>query len=283
MKCPACHSVKTDLYDGHRIRTAVDSYYIKACAACGTRFAEPRTPAPGDWYAAAEEWYGWRWEFDQCLEVLPYIVPRGSTILEIGCGEGAVLERAGDSGWFRVVGNEINPNAVQKARGKGIEVVEGSISDVCRAIPAGSMHAVLLFHVLEHVPDPRDFMRQLVTLLAPTGWLFVSVPNPDRASAKVLRQAWDDPPHHLTRFSEAGFRAVLTQAGLDVRSLKREPLDTTPYKLASLRADEITGPLPATRSRYLKKCLPFVASLPAAMLACHAGGGTAMYAAALKA
>src|SRR6266851_10240177 len=112
MECPACHSEAPHPRDPKPIVTPVDSYAMWTCAVCATQFAMPRNPAPGEWYADTREWYGWRWEFDECLAEMKHVLPPAGKILEIGCGEGGVLQRASELG-FKVIGNDINSAALR--------------------------------------------------------------------------------------------------------------------------------------------------------------------------
>jgi SAM-dependent methyltransferase len=228
------------------------------------------------------EYYGWRWEFGVCLAELKARLSRGA-VLEIGCGQGAFLEEARKVG-FAVCGVDINAHAIATAQAKGLDVICGGVPELLTSRPERQFDAIALFHVLEHVPDPKVFLEDLSRLLVPGGWLFVSVPNPDRASAMVVKEWWDQPPHHLTRFSARGFEALLNRVGVQSIRMLKEPLDTTPYRLASMRADEVAFPRGNSRSvrgtaRYIRKLVPFVRSLPRAFAACRAGGGTALYAA----
>lgn len=49
--------------------------------------------------------------------------------------------------------------------------------------PDGSVDAVVCNHVLEHVGDDRAALAEIARILAPDGWLFLSVPDPVRMSA----------------------------------------------------------------------------------------------------
>jgi SAM-dependent methyltransferase len=228
------------------------------------------------------EYYGWRWEFDVCISDIESWI-HGGQIAEIGCGEGVFLSRLREIG-NAVVGADINGAAVKKAREKGLSVVEGGVETLLKEFPHGSCDGVVIFHVLEHVADPSLFLRELLRILRPGGWVFASVPNPDRAVAKLLSEAWDEAPHHLTRFSKEGFCRLLERSGMRLSGVRVQPLDITSYRLASLCAEARTFPPGSERpSSRLERCAlkakPFLQSLPAAIMACRGSSGTAMYAA----
>lgn len=285
MECPACSGTGTSESDV--ARDGVPEYTIQMCKDCGTEYALPRVAASGESYAQMGEFYGWRWEFDECLALTRESIPHGR-VLEVGCGEGLLLNKLRSEG-LEVTGADINAKSVERARERGLDVIEGGLAELATRFPRGSFDAAVLFHVLEHVPNPARFLVELAEFLAPGGWLFVSVPNPHRATALLIKEPWDDPPHHLTRFSKNGFRRVFESSGAEVVSISTQPLDISTYRLASLRADAMAFPRAACpvrvpkAVRYLKKLAPFILSLPSAIMACRRGGGTAMLAVARKA
>jgi SAM-dependent methyltransferase len=300
MECPACQSAAGHKPTDKAIATRIASYGLWTCDACSTSFAMPRVPAPAGWYAEVGEYYGWRWEFDVCLAELKQRLPPGSSVMEIGCGEGRFLERVRESG-FRALGNDLNTTALEEARRKGLQVVAGELSQVSRTVPPGSLDAIVLFHVLEHVGAPGAFARQLGLLLKPDGFLILSIPNPNRARARIAHEFWDYPPHHLTRFSLEGLVRLLADAGFHVLRTAEQPLDTNVYRLASIRANHLAFGDRAegaeafaaawnredvarmsAPARYARKVVPFLKSIPLAISACRTGRGTALYAAARK-
>jgi ubiquinone/menaquinone biosynthesis C-methylase UbiE len=97
---------------------------------------------------------------------------KGGPMLDAGCGTGLNLARlpAGS------VGLEINPRSVALMRQRlpSHEIVEGDVEDM----PFGnsSFRTVLCTEVLEHVPDPRQALREIHRVLEPDGVLIGSVP-----------------------------------------------------------------------------------------------------------
>lgn len=78
--------------------------------------------------------------------------------------------------------------------------------------PAGQFDLLTLLDVLEHVPDDRAFLGQLVAQrLAPGGVALISVP-----AWQLLYTEHDHFLHHCRRYSPEMGMAVLTGAGLEV-------------------------------------------------------------------
>jgi 2-polyprenyl-3-methyl-5-hydroxy-6-metoxy-1,4-benzoquinol methylase len=101
--------------------------------------------------------------------------PLGS-VLDVGCGEGAVGRLLRAEGASRLTGIEIDPASAAKARELYDEVAEGPVEEVLPKLD-GPFDAILCYDVLEHLVDPAAVLAQLRALAAPGGHLHVSVPN----------------------------------------------------------------------------------------------------------
>lgn len=65
---------------------------------------------------------------------------------------------------------------------------------------AESYNAIVLWHVLEHLPNPWTTLETFVEKLLPGGILVIASPNPDAVQFKVLGRFWThlDAPRHLS-------------------------------------------------------------------------------------
>lgn len=98
---------------------------------------------------------------------------RGS-VLEVGCGAGGILKALDDSGWGPVTGVDLGGDYLEFGRNAGLNLLRG---DYRSLIPGGSQQLVVLSHVLEHLPDPLQALRDVKTLIRPGGYLLVEVPG----------------------------------------------------------------------------------------------------------
>ncbi len=248
MNCPACGWRTKDDSDTFQpledITRGSVAYRLFGCPECGTAFAEPRTSAGSAWYASIGEHYGWRWEFDQTLQAL-YEADR-ARIIEIGCGEGILLERIRTR--HEVWGVDINQSAVVSAREKGLHVFIGTIEEFIAAHPGLYFDYILFFHLLEHLEDPRSFLCTVQAILKPGGRIYFSVPNDRRCTLRLGHESWDFPPHHLTRFSRDGVVQLLTGAGYHVVAMRDEPNRISSWQWARLFAELALGKLTVGRA-----------------------------------
>ncbi len=117
-----------------------------------------------------------------------------------------------DLGW-RVQGVDFDPDAAALARGKGLNVVVGTIES--QGYTADSFDAVTLNHVIEHVPNPLGLLRECHRILKPGGRLFLATPNSRSLGHRIFKQSWRglEPPRHLQVFTPSALRRLLLEVG----------------------------------------------------------------------
>lgn len=224
IKCPVCgnagaESLKLVPGEAQASYGRTTGYKIYECGSCMSAFSDPMRAAPPSSYHQ-NEFYGWRREFGWFLEDAR-AVPAGGMVLEIGCGDGLLLEKLGG---FDACGVDFNGDAVQKARAKGLKAHVSGAAEFLTGRPGVEFKAVAAFHILEHMEDPKGLLLSIYRALEPGGLFAVSVPNPDRCIfSEKLREDWDYPPHHLLRFSAAGLGGLLDKCGFRVMKKRPEP------------------------------------------------------------
>lgn len=159
-----------------------------------------------------------KWEFQQALIDLK----NTPTLLEVGCGNGAFLDAA-VSVVTECQGLELNVAAAETARLKG----HGVYSDTLQAFARGhhkAFDAVCAFQVLEHVSNPMEFLRLLLSTLRPGGLLLIGIPNADGCLRLDPQHLLDMPPHHMTRWTKKAVYALERVLRLRILRLECEPL-----------------------------------------------------------
>lgn len=140
-------------------------------------------------------------------------VAREATVLDIGAGHGHCLVPLHEGGWRRLVALDVDPrNFAEFASRFGIESL---LCDVAReriGLPDASVGAVLCFHLIEHLPDPRNLLSECSRLLRPGGRLFLVTPD----WRKQYRTFWRDPTH-LRPFDKEAIARLLRMHGLEPR------------------------------------------------------------------
>jgi SAM-dependent methyltransferase len=99
----------------------------------------------------------------------------GKDIFEAGCGTGLLLREAASFS-RSAVGLDLSRGMLAPAQGRGLRVVQGSLTDV--PLPTESMDLVYSMKVLAHVPPIERAVGELARLVRPGGHLLLEFYNP---------------------------------------------------------------------------------------------------------
>lgn len=153
--------------------------------------------------------------------------------LDIGFGQGALLDAVSRAG-FAGHGTELSEVALRKGRERGFVTASGTES-----FADGSFDVVSLVELVEHVEDPRAFLREARRVLRPGGGLYLTTPNAWSLNRWVLKGAWTvfAPPDHITIFTPRGLRRLLRECGFEQVKIRTEGLN--PFEITRARTHAI--------------------------------------------
>jgi len=164
-------------------------------------FPEGLPPRPRTWHT---------------LERCSPILPADGRLLDVGCGNGAVLKSAGAllKSW-ELHGYDLN----DKHRDEILRLpgVASFTSGSLKELPHREFDLVVLWHTLEHIPSPQGPLAELRELLKPSGFLLVQVPDIERTPFDM---AVID---HTSHFSRRTLEILCRRAGFEVA------IDGTPW------------------------------------------------------
>jgi SAM-dependent methyltransferase len=152
------------------------------------------------------------------------LLPCSGRILDVGCGTGEFIAILKDD--YSVTGVEPEPEAARWARDRlGLYVFTGDLSVLPKSEPAFDL--VSLWHVLEHLPDPRQTLVEICWRLKPGGTMLIAMPNIAAFDARIYREYWValDPPRHLWHFDQSHLDALATATGFEMVRSGMLPLD----------------------------------------------------------
>lgn len=165
---------------------------------------------------------------------------RGS-LLDVGSGTGEVLATGRDRGW-QVQGVEPESTAAEMARGRGLDVVTSMLEQA--GVPEESWDVVSAFHVLEHIPDPVEFLRTLARWARPGGHLVIEVPNFASRDRKLRHEGWMGlrPLEHINHFTPMTLEHAFRRAALEPVAVSSATYPGPPQTLEQALWDLGRGP-----------------------------------------
>jgi len=157
----------------------------------------------------ADNYAGWIFEL-----LKPHL---GREVLEIGAGHGTFTEMLAAEA-DRVVASDISQRCVSRLRerfsgAESVQIMHGSVDS---AAALGPFDSVVLINVLEHIEDDDGTLRELRgRLLRPGGRVILWVP-----AFSFLYSDFDRKIGHYRRYTKAGLRAQLCDAGYQVQDIR---------------------------------------------------------------
>jgi 2-polyprenyl-6-hydroxyphenyl methylase/3-demethylubiquinone-9 3-methyltransferase len=229
VSCPACG---TDSPQPHFKKY---DFAFQRCPICRTIYMSPRPSERlmADYYANSENYAYWAKHIFPASEASRrekihkpwlrriveycdrYGIERG-TLLEVGPGFGTFAAVASQSGAFRrVVAVEPTPELAQACRERGVEVIEARIEDLAEQVECADV--ICAFEVIEHLYDPRRFLKDLHPVLAAGGLLVLSCPNGEGFDIEMLgANSLAVDAEHVNLFNPGSLSRLLDASGFDV-------------------------------------------------------------------
>lgn len=139
----------------------------------------------------------------------------GKKVIEIGAGCGEYMEilEAED---VDVYGIEHLEKSVQAARHKGLHVSQGFVENSQTEIHGAPYDGFYTMNYLEHIPEPKEFLKGILNNLTEDGCGLVEVPNGDLIFKKYMFSEFM--LDHLSYFSKESLSRMLELSGLEVVS-----------------------------------------------------------------
>lgn len=117
-------------------------------------------------------------------------VDRDASILDLGCGHGALLHFANEAGYRQLRGIDVSTQQVVAARCLGIHgVEEGDLMTALTNLPESSQDVVVAFDVIEHFTKDElvDFVDGVWRVLKPDGRWLIHAPNAESPFGAAVR------------------------------------------------------------------------------------------------
>ena len=92
------------------------------------------------------------------------LIPAGARVLDLGCGDGALLAWLKENRRIEGRGIEIRPELAQRAASRGVPVYQGDLESSLAEYPGGAFDYVILSQTLQELRRPLDVLDQMLRI-----------------------------------------------------------------------------------------------------------------------
>lgn len=149
-----------------------------------------------------------------------------SGIYDLGSGDGTFLQALRNKGYTQCVGIEPGIYGLNISKERGLDVVQGEIADLPKYTQRTKARAVTMFHLLEHLENPKESLQVIRGCVEESGILVMETPD-SQAPMQYLtnRKNYLVYPEHLFYWNEMSITKLLESTGFDVVHIAKRSFD----------------------------------------------------------
>jgi SAM-dependent methyltransferase len=220
-----------------------NNYKILKCNNCQAFFLGPHPDKPTLDKAYGSSYYGEKDEkffsvFEKVIDFfrrrrakrVSKFLTNEAKVLDIGCGNGRFLFSLSKYGEYELYGIEMDGNSANRA--KRIAKINLKIGELKHNdFPTSTFDAITMYHVFEHLTEPKETIEIINKILKKNGIFVVSFPNITSLQSKLFKGKWFhlDPPRHLLFFDPNDFSLLLGQYNFELVNLTYFSTEQNPF------------------------------------------------------
>lgn len=170
-------------------------------------------------------------------------------ILDIGCGTGNFLAFCKSKG-METTG--IEPSEIARNIAKEKYKLNNVYSpENINFLPRNYYGIITLWHVLEHIHNIDDYLKNIYSLLIEEGILLIALPNPESYDARYYSNYWAayDVPRHLYHFKKDVILKIIEKYNFKIINIL--PMKFDSYYISMLSEKNINGRIKLIKSLFI--------------------------------
>ena len=241
--CLICDSTNIEPLNGYAVHDLVK------CNSCGFVFMRriPTLQELIDYYSvyayeqAKEMPEPTRLSYEALLDSMePY--RKNNRILDVGCGEGWVLDIAKKKGW-EVYGTEFSEKAIEICRQKGIKMYEGVLDP--NKMDVKDFDVIISSETIEHINNPKQEFGNIYQLLRKGGLVYITTPNFNSYLRRMLKDRFHiiTYPEHLSYYTKSTLNKLLKELGFRKKKLLTTGVSISHYQISTVKEGDGASPV----------------------------------------
>ena len=220
MNCPMCSSTSSEAF------AVWPDFEVRQCRDCGFRFVD--TAAAG--YPRDAQRVDYDVEPGPVVPGLPHIQRRVRDILrfrqppgraiDIGCDKGELSLALEESG-FECTGIDLKAGRIASLQARFPSVAWHRATVAELAVAQGRFDVLTMYHVLEHISDPKALLAVVKALANPGALVVIEVPNAGGLEARLKGRRWHYyKVDHVNYFRASDLRKLAASLDLTVLGVR---------------------------------------------------------------
>lgn len=189
MNCPLCSSTDSGIFAGW------PDFTVRQCRDCGFRFVDTSAPE----YPQKAQYAYDELEIGPILPGFPHVQRRVRDVLQfkqppgraldIGCGKGELSLALHEKG-FECAGIDMKPRVISHLQARFPQIAWRCALPTDLAVMSERFDVLTLYHVLEHITDPKAALRTVKALANPEALIVIEVPHVSGWEARWKGRRW---------------------------------------------------------------------------------------------
>lgn len=150
------------------------------------------------------------------IKLFQKLVDSSSSVLDYGAGNGFLVSKLKRNQWNAF---GVEPSSYARKQAEQLHI---KLYSSLEELGDQKFSAISLWHVLEHIPNYQEVLKQLTALLEEEGYLILALPNYNSLDASYYNSFWAayDVPRHAYHFSKDSIHILAQEFNFKVRKIQ---------------------------------------------------------------